>query len=193
MYKKDPNLIIPNDNMTIWRYLDFTKFVSLLDKQALFFCGADKMDDPFEGSFTKTNVSERREAIEEKFLDIVSSNLKMLKEFVAVNCWHINRYESAAMWKLYLKSNEGIAIRSTFGRLRDSLKDEEHKIYIGKVQYIDYEKDKIPDDTSFSPFVHKRKSFEHEKELRAIIRELPKENIFETAKRPFEDLSLIHI
>ena len=25
---------------------------------------------------------------------------------VAVNCWHLNEHESAAMWKVYLKSNE---------------------------------------------------------------------------------------
>jgi hypothetical protein len=38
-----------NENAKIWRYMDFTKFVSLLEKKALFFCRADKLGDPFEG------------------------------------------------------------------------------------------------------------------------------------------------
>ncbi len=38
--------------MKIWRYLDFTKFLSYLDKKALFFTRADKLDDIFEGKFT---------------------------------------------------------------------------------------------------------------------------------------------
>ncbi|HEY56554.1 MAG TPA: hypothetical protein G4N90_03860 [Dehalococcoidia bacterium] len=187
MYKKYPGLVTPNDNMTIWRYMDFTKFVSLLDKQALFFCRADKLGDPFEGSYPKINVSRRAEI----FRDIMppedlSKVYKQTREFTAVNCWHMNRYESAAMWKLYLKSNEGIAIRSTFRRLRDSLQDKEHDTYIGKVQYIDYDKDKIPDD-SISPFVYKRKSFEHEVELRAIIQVFIKGISLADNERPFED------
>jgi len=172
MYKKHPNLEVPNDNMTVWRYLDFTKFVSILDRQALFFCRADKLDDPFEGSQTKANVPLRAELYKDNISpEDISGDYKWLTKITAINCWHINSYESFVMWKLYLKSNEGIAIRSTFRRLRDSLKDTKPDVYIGKVNYIDYEKDNIPKDF-LSPFLHKRKSFDHEKELRAIVQDL---------------------
>jgi hypothetical protein len=43
------------DSNIIWRYMDFTKFVSLLDRSALFFARADKFKDQFEGSWTKKN------------------------------------------------------------------------------------------------------------------------------------------
>ena len=46
-------------------------------------------------------------------------------KYNAINCWHMNDHESAAMWKLYLKSNEGIAVQSTYETLRDSIIDEE--------------------------------------------------------------------
>ena len=36
--------------------MDFTKFVSLLDKSALFFARADRLDDPFEGAYTNLNM-----------------------------------------------------------------------------------------------------------------------------------------
>lgn len=41
----------PKDlNVPIWRYMDFTKFVDLLDTKTLFFTRADRFDDQFEGS-----------------------------------------------------------------------------------------------------------------------------------------------
>jgi len=110
-----------NENAAIWRYMDFTKFVSLLDRQQLFFSRTDKLGDPFEGSCPKRNLEPRAELMGDTS-ERISEYSKWIREFTAVNCWHMNKYESAAMWKLYLKSDEGIAIKSTFRRLRDSVK-----------------------------------------------------------------------
>jgi len=193
MYKEHPVFESPqNENAKIWRYMDFTKFVSLLDKSALFFTRADKLGDPFEGSYSKANINLRPTVYEGKIpqdaLRTMSTFSKLLLKFTVINCWHLNEYESAALWGLYLKSNEGIAIQSTFNRLRDSLKDENHNIYIGKVKYIDYEKDWLPEGNSLYPFVHKRKSFEHERELRAVIQKLPsKGDALDLSKPSFDD------
>ena len=113
--------------------MDFSKFVSLLDKSALFFSRADKLGDPFEGSFSKANASIRNGLYKDlKAKGISEASLselyKQVQKFTAISCWHINRCESAAMWQLYLKSNEGIAIRSNFERLRKSLKKYESDI-----------------------------------------------------------------
>ena len=43
-----------NPDTKIWRYMNFTKFVSMLEHQALWFSRADKLGDPFEGSMPKT-------------------------------------------------------------------------------------------------------------------------------------------
>lgn len=173
MYKEHPVFEKPkNENAKIWRYMDFTKFVSLLDKSALFFTRADRLGDPFEGSYSRANIKLRPEVYKEKIplnqLENLSQFYKILIKHTAINCWHLSEYESA-MWNLYLKSNKGIAIRSTFDLLKTSLKDENHDVFIGKVKYIDFEKDWMPEGNTLYPFVHKRKSFEHEKELRAII------------------------
>jgi hypothetical protein len=79
----------------------------------------------------------------------------------------MNDHESAAMWSLYLKSSEGIAIQSTYSRLKHSIIDDK-EIYLGVVKYIDYENEKFNPGNMFNPFLHKRKSFEHEKELRCL-------------------------
>lgn len=194
MYKEHPVFEKPgNAEARIWRYMDFTKFVSLLDKSALFFSRADKLDDPFEGSYSKANVKLRPQMYKDKVPPDVLQHLtkvhKLFLKYTVINCWHLNEYESAAMWKLYLKSNEGIAISSTFNRLKGCLESEKPIIFIGKVQYIDYEKDWLPEGNMLYPFVHKRKSFAHEQELRAVIQEFryKEDGEIDWDKPPFDE------
>jgi hypothetical protein len=176
MLKDHQILKIPKDqNPKIWRYMDFTKFVSILDKSALFFTRADKLGDPFEGSIPKLfgepwpeTDNDKKRIPSQIFKDIREYRI-FLTKCTIINCWHINEYESAAMWKLYLKSNEGIAIQSSLGRLNSCFLDESFKVSIGKVEYVDYQWGWIPSSEDIDPFVYKRKCFEHERELRAII------------------------
>lgn len=174
MYKKHSIFKEPsNKDSKIWKFLDFTKFISLLETESLYFARADKLADPFEGSFPKFNVKHRpkiyREIPPEK-LSVISDFFKQTRQHTFLNCWHKNEYESAAMWNLYLKSNEGIAVQSTFEKLKNCFNDyDKDDIFIGEVRYIDYQKEWMPEDNTFYPFIHKRKSFEHEKEIRAVI------------------------
>ena len=46
---------------------------------------------------------------------------------------------------------------------------EDFEIHIGKIKYIDYDSEGIPEGNLMSPFMYKRKSFEYEDELRALI------------------------
>ncbi|GAI79633.1 unnamed protein product, partial [marine sediment metagenome] len=126
-----------------------------------------------EGSFPKVNVKLRPETYRGKMpprgIKLLSEFYKQFVKLTYVNCWHISQHQSAAMWKIYLQSNEGIAIRSTCGKLKESLKkDTSHELHIGKVKYISYVKDVIPEGSLF-PYFHKRMSFDYEKELRAVI------------------------
>ena len=169
----------PGDqNKKIWKYMDFTKFVSLLDKSALFFPRADKLGDPFEGSHGRAYVNEMRVGFEEDKKDWAMNTLrkayKKIVKFTFVSCWHLNDYESAALWSLYLKSNEGVAVQSSVSPLMRSIKDTTYDIYIGKIKYIDYEKEVMSgrlDEGEKYPFFYKQKSFEHEQELRLVIQD----------------------
>jgi hypothetical protein len=167
-----------DENIKIWRYMDFTKFLSFVDKKTLFFTRIDQLEDKFEGRFTKYFLNPE---IEEKATPDEKENLRRYRihsaklnegdrTTLAVNCWHMNEYESAAMWKLYAKSDEGIAIQSTYSKLLNSFYDsDDYMLFVGTVKYIDYDKEVIPRDNLFFPYIHKRRSFEHERELRAII------------------------
>ena len=167
-----PVFLSPDDpNIKVWRYLDFTKYVSLLETRSLYFSRSDRLGDPFEGSISRANPRLRPlvykdSPIPSTEFERMAKRYKWNRQWVFLNCWHINEHESAAMWKLYAKSNEAVALQSTFSRLHSCLPK---KVYLGVVQYIDYDKDWMAEGNLFYPFVHKQKSFEHEREVRAVI------------------------
>jgi hypothetical protein len=157
--------------------MDFTKFISMIDHSALFLTRTDLLGDPFEGSTPKANVLLRTalavtNGLPTDAYDALGAFLRWSRQWTFVNCWHMNDTESAAMWRLYSKSNEAIAVKSTFGLLDKCVGDH---CYVGQVKYLDYDgyADLIEGWDALSPFVHKRKSFEHEKELRVLVQTLP--------------------
>ena len=186
MYMDHPLFEKPIDeNAIIWRYMDFSRFVYLLSKKALFFASPFFLDDQFEGTITEADLEENK-YWNDNFMDIFPKNdverlekqkselRKHDKLMVCVNCWHVNDFESAAMWRLYSQTKKGIAIRSTFKKLTESFNEyNENDVYVGLVKYIDYSKERIPNDHFIHRFFHKRKSFCYENELRAVISRIP--------------------
>lgn len=173
MYIEHPEFHPPRDEHTkVWRYMDFTKFVSMLDTSELFFSRTDQFDDPFEGSYPKRNVSRLCEMLGTENYEALSNTRRSLCPHTLVNCWHMSEHESDAMWKLYTRNKEGIAIQSTFRRLCNAFAEAEQEVHAGTVDYLDYETDVYDDHNTFSGFLHKRKGFEHERELRVIYQDL---------------------
>lgn len=168
MYRQSPNITLPeNPDTIIWKYLDLSKFLDLLLYQKMFMSRSDKFEDQYEGTFSEPTFEEIKKIAENnpKFLHYYKSH----RENVVISSWHANEYESFAMWQIFTKNNEGLAIQSTVGRLKAALAPEKHfEQYIGEVHYIDYKKEYIPFDDAFFPFLFKRKSFQYEKEIRII-------------------------
>jgi len=173
---KHPSFEEPEDSKAkIWRYLDLSKFLSMLEKDVLYFCRVDLLGDPFEGSRPRgedafwADLVERGEVkkeVAEHNAGVSNDMRRMSRQRMYANCWHLNEQESAAMWHMYSHDAAPITVQSTFNRLRKSIPDN---IHIGIVKYIDYETESVPYGNSFNYFLHKRKSFEHERELRALI------------------------
>ena len=162
----------------------------MLEHGRLFFSRLDRFDDPFEGSVNQPTIELLDEALKPYSAQtsgrlVFEQTLPKLRKWTMVNCWHMNDFESAAMWKLYAVLDRAIAVQSTYGRLRESLKDATESIFIGKINYISYEADRMPVRNMFHPFLHKRRSFEHERELRAIVQFT--EDAFKNEKEPPED------
>lgn len=168
MYLDNPNIKLPEDPETIvWKYLDLSKFLDLLLSKKLFMSRSDKFEDQYEGTFSEPTFEEIRKLSKDNpdFLNYYKTH----REKVAISSWHINEYESFAMWQIFTQNSEGLAIQSTIGRLQKALLPEGHfQQYIGEVNYIDYKKEYIPFDDLFFPFLYKRKSFQYEREVRII-------------------------
>jgi len=168
MYLNNPNIKLPQDPDTIvWKYLDLSKFLDLLLSRKLFMSRSDKFEDQYEGTFSEPTYEEiKKLSIDNPdFLHYYKTH----REKVAISSWHINEYESFAMWQIFTQNSEGLAIQSTVKRLQDALNPENNfKQYIGEVNYIDYKKEYIPFDDMFFPFLFKRKSFQYEREIRII-------------------------
>ena len=174
--QENPIFEKPSDpNVLIWRYMDFTKFIMMLEHGGLFFPRADLIGDPFEGAYSKGNVKLRPlvykdKGIPGKVFELFGKYIRWSRQWTMINCWHINSHESAAMWNLHAKTNEAIAIQSTYEKLRQELDED---CFLGVVKYIDYETDWLPEGSALAPFIYKRKSYFHEQELRAIIQKIP--------------------
>jgi hypothetical protein len=175
--------------------MDLARFVSLLTTRCIYFACPTQFDDPFEGILPRSHI----EALSKMVQVPVDDMLSLRKEFAArsiplqrfddalkthadqirtapkkaaskfgVSCWHENEHESDAMWKLYSASGQGIAIESTVEQLRTSLGSLQG-LQIDRVRYMDFDRDPIEKGHRHYGLFIKRKSFEHEKELRATI------------------------
>lgn len=170
--------------------MSFAKFVELLRTKNLSLPSAMMFEDPYEGACGKAKNSD---VLVEYLSNIVGNRIQgkgelqvdsdTLKEIISkankyyndlgasnkyftfISCWHENETESEAMWKLYTqKQPEGVAIQTTFGALKQAINDP--NVQIGRVSYVDYDETFF---TSDSYFWYKRKSFEHEREVRAMV------------------------
>ena len=187
MYKELDGITPPDDGDTLWRYMSFEKFVNMLEKKSLFFTRADKFDDPFEGFVPPAVMGSYKESVKrltknaEKIGEILIKVSESSRKYVMCNCWHQNEEESMAMWEKYHMRNSGIAIKTTMQDLKNSLLDR-FDVFIGKIEYMyhktydhnfiqHYANSELSLDKKWTyfPYFHKRKAFEHEREVRIII------------------------
>lgn len=172
--KEHPAFTQPSDtNVRIWRYMNFAKYVSFLQKSSLYFPQLKVLakNDPYEGSTTK-EIYSKIEIGDPEAMHFNNQRLIGLSTFY-VNCWHMNETESQAMWKLYSSSfDEAVCIQTTYQKIADALPNiseaNQNSYFIGSVKYINHHIDKMPENNIIYPVMHKLKSFEHEREVRIV-------------------------
>lgn len=181
-----------DENAKIWHYMTFASAYALVMNSALFFTSADHFEDPREGTLPLPNLDEQlaRDQREPPVGDPSAVDLEKayreehetrVREQQGVYCWHLADEESEHMWRKFAGPH-GVAIQSTYRRLRDSFvptiftctdgqKIDTTPIYIGEVRYIDYDADRIKDDDQYTAryFCKNKESYSHEKELRALV------------------------
>jgi hypothetical protein len=170
-YQAHTAFVEPQDRSArLWRYMDLPRFLSLLDKNALFFPSIAVLaaDDPYEGepAAAKLRAACSQGTDEWRRLRLQCDVFKHLNFF---NSWHMNDGESDAMWKIYLKGTEGVAVLSTVERLINSFQKSPDTVYLGEVQYVDHTQLAGAAGTvlASSDYMFKRRAFAHEREVRA--------------------------
>jgi hypothetical protein len=165
----------PEGDQLLWRYLDVGRYLALLSSSALHFSRIDCFDDKWEGEYPEPSKARMRQ-MEAKLgvSGLLPGANRWMKHTIFANCWHEADYESAAMWRLYGEEGFNLAIVSSVDKINQALQAEErHKVYCGRVKYVDYKKDFVSVGNALTPFLRKRKSFGFEAEVRLLIWDVP--------------------
>jgi hypothetical protein len=175
----------------IWRYLDLSRFISMLQSQSVYFAteselmGSDKWEGAFGSWVVRNRLYRRQMAIQEAGLsgtahetadyllgmpDERDADDELLR--LAVSCWHLGESESAAMWKLYTRGQDGVAIRTSVSCLLSALRKDGRAPDYGLVRYLSndeserYRNGMRPVQSVFA----KRAVYDYEREVRFIVR-----------------------
>jgi hypothetical protein len=197
----DPHLALPDRATKLWRYMDLAQFLAWVTTGRLWFARADTFEDTFEMAFPTADLpvaqADTAELIRRGELprdmvrqylmrlaglpqaavdvldddDLARQMLRYFRRFLFLSCWYQADHESAGMWDLYVRSREGVAVRTTVGALIDALDagTDGYFVTLGAVAYLDYDRESWGPYHAFSAAFHKRRSFEHESEVRAAI------------------------
>src|SRR5579862_2997837 len=99
MIEPNPALTLPSDEERLWRYIDFTKFVSMLETSTLFFARADSFDDKYEGRYSRADLeqlsaalAEHAETTRQAVVRTRTQATEALRKDFFINCWHRNSH-----------------------------------------------------------------------------------------------------
>ncbi len=179
------DLVEEDMNLTVWRYMSLSKFISLLTYQALWFSKLSILQDKYEGMMpfvTKQMMQADHQDMKKNFSpdlhwqfdEMASRNEQDSRELLVVNCWFLEECESERMWTEYGGNNEAIAIKSTVKQLIQNIgvPHDKHATHLGKVSYVDHKNHLMSkyeaNQGHERAFIKDARQFQHEKELRII-------------------------
>lgn len=170
-------------DLKVWRYMPFSKFISMLTFQAIWFPKLNILQDQFEGTMptaTKAMMNAKYHAMKRnippethwQFDQMASKNENDSRELLLVSCWFLDDNESERMWQEYGINNEAVAIQSTVKQLFQNIgvPHDKHVTHIGRVKYVDHDKYMMSSYEASQgherAFIKDASKFSHEQELR---------------------------
>ena len=191
-------------NLAVWRYMPFSKFVSLLVYQALWFSKLNILQDQFEGMMphaTKEMMQAHDQELKKhfpqeyhsQFDEMASRNEQDARELLVVSCWFLGENESDRMWREYGGGKEAVAVKSTVKNLVDNIgvPHDEHATHIGRVTYIDHKTHMMTkyhaNQGHERAFLKDAERYGHEKELRIVTLNTKTRNCVSPAGKSYGD------
>lgn len=145
--------------------MSFSKLLAMRNRQQLYLCQAAELSDKFEGSLPYTIYDLASKEPSRSW----AKRWARARYTCCVSCWCLSDDESHALWRIYAGEAGGVAIRSTYGRLREAIRNEPTS-RIDTVKYVDYGPTfDAKDIDSINPILLKRKEFEYEREVRLWV------------------------
>lgn len=106
-----------DQNAALTRYMPLSKFVAFL-KGGIFCPPAHSFEDPWEGH-TYFNETVSSVASRENLARLTNK----ARAWIYLSCWHYSTAESYAMWQIYGRSDDAVAIHTTVSRLKSVAMD----------------------------------------------------------------------
>ncbi len=139
----DHQLPDPPLDAALWRFMAMDKFRDFIANEEIYLrrCDLFKGTDPQEGlppdNFVREKLNLRRHDVwdEITLIDHQGSN-RLFTEMFFLNCWSLySKEHEMQMWQQYAK--DGVAVRTTFGRLQEAVRQFPDEMHMGKVRYGD--------------------------------------------------------
>ena len=111
--------------------MSFPSFVSFL-KNGIFVPQAAKFSDKWEGLIPLSKMEDKHHKDYRELRDRVAP-------WAYISCWHSSKHESYAMWKVYGRFTEAVAIETSIEKLQEAYKTSYPSTlaYLDDVEYID--------------------------------------------------------
>lgn len=175
--------------MNLYRIISLETFLDIVLNKRERYVRPATWEDTFEGYlFSKLeNQEEKKKIVEYLYYDVCSKDCQKVitnmmhldhsKKYVYGQCWS-ELEESDALWRIYSYGNHSIQIQTTDEYLKELIQQKNIRGTIRKIEYdMISESDLLKTQMSqlaeaecaYTPFLHKRKAFEHEKEHRILI------------------------
>ncbi len=171
------------ENTVIWKYFNFSSFVSLLVEQKLVFRRLDLFSDKRDGSLPESIFREEYRALlqqtdEAEARVIALRKMRRVEDFKKhsyANCWTINDFENYALWKIYLSPEKnGLAIKTTIGKLKKSIDfNPSSDLKISEsivIKDVSYDQLTESESSQNNIMAHKNPEYSYESELRLLIK-----------------------
>ncbi|MGZ9713887.1 hypothetical protein ACXX82_24120 [Glaciimonas sp. GNP009] len=166
-----------HEDLKVWRYMHLAKFISMLERKALWLARADSFRDSQEGRFPDDMRTRVHQAYK-GFSDSDPSPVKDADDFqdylvknTFISCWHKNLEENMVMWEIYGQANNAVAVQSSIGHMKRSLDPSSINGYSLLLRNVIYRNaDEETGDLQYEEcFFRKRRHFSFEEEVRISL------------------------
>lgn len=142
---------VNDDAQSLWRYMDFPKFMSLLADAAIYCCQIRRFIDRYEGFihddfYRDVNTSMGPPFVGGEEIAVLTARnaVETILDSCFVSCWHLAEKEAPMMWAEYAGTSHGVAIRTDTQALAKAFSGSKNVVRAGCVTYEDIENETAP-------------------------------------------------